>query len=128
MKLAPTATATLGFPRMGPNRQLKFALEKHWKRGGISQDELLEIAHGIECEAWNLQKAHGVDRITVGDHYLYDGVLQWSDALGILPARFRNVPRNGTERMFSMARGAFGITALSKLASRNRKRLISFIN
>lgn len=113
MKLAPTATATLGFPRMGPNRELKFALEKHWK-GAITQTELMDVANSVEEAAWKLQKDHGVARVTVGDYYLYDGVLEWTDAMGILPSRFRNMPRDGFSRMFAMARGATDATALSK--------------
>ena len=34
-----TKIHTLGFPRMGQNRELKFALEKHW-RGEITEAEL----------------------------------------------------------------------------------------
>ena len=32
-------THTLGFPRMGAQRELKFALERHW-RGEIASEEL----------------------------------------------------------------------------------------
>ena len=39
-------TATLGFPRIGANRELKKAIESYWK-GAISIDELKQIAIGI---------------------------------------------------------------------------------
>ena len=82
MKLS---TATLGFPRMGPNRELKFALEKYWK-GSIKADDLLTVAHDIEEQGWMLQKKAGIDRITVGDFYLYDGILAWNEMIGFVPS------------------------------------------
>lgn len=106
------STSTLGFPRMGPNRELKFALEKFWK-GDISEEELMRVAESIEDQAWKLQVDAGIDRISVGDHYLYDAVLAWADWLGLIPKRFAAVPR-GLTRMFAMARGIQNAPALSK--------------
>jgi Cobalamin-independent synthase, N-terminal domain len=108
MKLS---TATLGFPRMGPNRELKFALEKHWK-GLIGKDELFQVAHDVEEQGWTQQKQAGIDRITVGDFYLYDGVLAWNEMIGFVPKRFGSFAQ-GTDRLFAMARGVDGATALS---------------
>ena len=109
MKLS---TATLGFPRMGPNRELKFALEKHWK-GLLTEAELLTIAAGVEQQGWKLQTDAGIDRITVGDYSLYDFVLTWTELLGMVPQRFQSM-KPGLARMFAMARGVDGATALSK--------------
>ncbi|KAI2512306.1 5-methyltetrahydropteroyltriglutamate-homocysteine S-methyltransferase [Fragilaria crotonensis] len=106
-----SSTSTLGFPRMGPNRDLKFALEKYWK-GLIKEKALADIVASIEDQAWALQKAAGVDRITVGDHYLYDGILTWTEYLGVIPARHKHL-KAGLTRMFAMARGVDGATALS---------------
>jgi 5-methyltetrahydropteroyltriglutamate--homocysteine methyltransferase len=103
-------SATLGFARMGPRRELKMALEKYW-RGTIGMDELLNVAREIEELAWDAQA--GIDRVSVGDYYLYDGVLSWAEWLGIAPARF-NKMEPGIARMFVMARGVDGATALSK--------------
>lgn len=110
-----SSTSTLGFPRMGPNRELKFALEKYWK-GLIKDKALADIVASIEGQAWALQKAAGVDRITVGDHYLYDGILTWTEYLGVIPARHKHL-KAGLTRMFAMARGVDGATALSKYLS-----------
>lgn len=109
------STATLGFPRMGPNRELKFALEKYWKSAGSPSDQeaLFQVAQRVEEQAWKLQADAGIDRITVGDQYLYDGVLSWVSALGVTPARYLELPR-GLPRMFGMARGVDGATALSE--------------
>lgn len=97
---------------MGPNRELKFALEKYWK-GVSTQDDLVKAAQALEEKAWELQMSHSIDRITVGDHYLYDGVLTWTEYLGIIPKRFHHLSP-GMDRMFAMARGVDGSTALSK--------------
>lgn len=105
------STSTLGFPRMGPNRELKFALEKFWK-GLISEKELFTVAHSVESTAWTMQQEAGVNRVTVGDHYLYDSILAWTEMLGVAPTRYDGIAR-GTPRLFAMARGVDGATALS---------------
>lgn len=106
------STGCLGFGRMGPNRELKFALEKYWK-GDLDADGLLKVAHEVEELSWNLQVDAGIDKVTVGDYCLYDNVLQWAEWLGISPSRFADV-EPGMTRMFSMARGIDGAEALSK--------------
>ena len=103
------ATSTLGFPRMGGKRELKFALEKHWK-GAISEQELLTITNTVEEKSWALQS--NIDFVTVGDHYLYDSVLSWTEFLGLFPKRFEKC-ESGLPRMFAMARGIDGAPALS---------------
>jgi len=95
---------------MGPNRELKFALERYWK-GKTDVEALLSVARSIEEQAWDLQVKAGLDFVAIGDHYLYDGVLTWTEYLGIHPKRFSNVDP-GTTRMFAMARGVPDATAL----------------
>ncbi len=53
--------ATLGTPRIGPRRELKFALESFWS-GKLDESELLEAAAGLRAANWARQKALGVDR------------------------------------------------------------------
>lgn len=103
-------TATLGFPRMGPNRELKFGLEKFW-RNKISSDECLKIARRVEEENWEIQAKNGVSQIGVGSFTLYDHVLDWTTYLGCEPERFDNL-NAGLETYFAMARGVDGIPAL----------------
>ena len=104
-----TTTGTLGFPRIGPKREQKFALEKYWK-GAISEQELLTVANTIEEKAWALQSK--IDHVTVGDQFLYDSVLAWTEFLGLFPKRFENC-KAGLPRMFALARGIDGAPALS---------------
>ncbi len=106
------STAALGFSRMGPNRELKFALEKHWK-GQLDEAGLIQVANEVEDLAWTMQVDAGINKVTVGDFCLYDNVLQWADWLGVVPARFQSM-EGGMERMFAMARGVDGAPALSK--------------
>jgi 5-methyltetrahydropteroyltriglutamate--homocysteine methyltransferase len=108
MKLS---TATLGFPRMGPNRELKFALENHWK-GLSSESDLLKVALDVEEQGWTIQKGT-VDRVTIGDYSLYDAVLTWKEMLGMVSQPFKSM-QPGIGRMFAMARGVDGAPALSK--------------
>jgi len=96
---------------MGPKRELKFALEKYWK-GDIDDVALVKAANLVEDTAWKLQGDAGIDRISVGDQYFYDAIVSWTDWLGVVPVRFQNAPR-GFNRMFGMARGLEGATALS---------------
>ena len=108
-------TGTLGFPRMGPKRELKFALETFWKSSKTPTDEaeLFRVADTIEHESWMLQKKAGMERITVGDYYLYDAVLQWTEMLGLsIPTRFQELTP-GLPRLFAMARGIDEAPALS---------------
>ncbi|KAI9907838.1 hypothetical protein PsorP6_016594 [Peronosclerospora sorghi] len=103
-------SATLGFPRMGPSRELKFALEKFW-RNKISEDELYQVAHAVEEANWRKQVDAGVNRVGVGLFSLYDHVLDWTYYLGFAPERFAKVP-TGLAQYFAMARGVDGIPAL----------------
>ncbi|MBO9624428.1 MAG: 5-methyltetrahydropteroyltriglutamate--homocysteine S-methyltransferase [Sphingomonas sp.] len=102
--------ATLGFPRIGPRRELKFALEKFWS-GKSSEEELLEAAAGLRAAAWARQSALGADWLPSNDFSLYDHVLDTSLMLGAVPERYGVAP--GTADLgtyFAMARGTTGET------------------
>lgn len=98
-------THILGFPRIGPRRELKFALEKYW-RGEIGADELEAVGRQLRAQHWALQKEAGLAFLTVGDFAYYDHVanhLQW---LGCEPARFGfRGDEPELDRYFIMARG-----------------------
>ncbi|MGH8803444.1 MAG: 5-methyltetrahydropteroyltriglutamate--homocysteine S-methyltransferase [Polaromonas sp.] len=98
-------THTLGFPRMGAHRELKFALEKHW-RGEIDAAALEAVGAGLRERHWAAQRAAGLDFVTVGDFAFYDHVANHIQLLGCEPARFGftgEEPALG--RYFTMARG-----------------------
>ena len=65
----------LGFPRIGAKRELKFALDAYWK-GDIPETDLLATGRELRRRHWALQRAAGLDYVTVGDFAWYDHVLQ----------------------------------------------------
>jgi 5-methyltetrahydropteroyltriglutamate--homocysteine methyltransferase len=102
-------TATLGYPRIGKNREVKKALEAFWSNKSDGET-LLQTLRDVESANWKTQLEAGIERIGVGDTTLYDHVLDWSVRLGLIPARVRHL--TGLERYFAMARGKDGIPAL----------------
>jgi 5-methyltetrahydropteroyltriglutamate--homocysteine methyltransferase len=98
-------THTLGFPRMGAQRELKFALERHW-RGEIDAVALEAVGAQLRERHWALQRDAGLDVVTVGDFAFYDQVANHIQLFGCEPARFGFT---GTEtdlaRYFTLARG-----------------------
>lgn len=102
-------TTTIGYPRIGKNREVKKALEGFWS-GKLTAATLLQTVKTVEIENWQTQLKAGIDRIGVGDATLYDSVLDWTVRLGLIPDRFQHL--SGIERYFAMARGKEGIPAL----------------
>ncbi|QNA86574.1 5-methyltetrahydropteroyltriglutamate--homocysteine S-methyltransferase [Sphingomonas sp. So64.6b] len=100
--------ATLGFPRIGPRRELKFALERYWS-GKSSEADLLESAAGLRTAAWARQRALGTDWLPSNDFSLYDHVLDTSMMLGAIPERYASADGDATlATYFAMARGSTG--------------------
>ncbi|MFZ6643305.1 5-methyltetrahydropteroyltriglutamate--homocysteine S-methyltransferase [Undibacterium sp. TC4M20W] len=82
-----TTAHTLGFPRIGAQRELKFAQESFW-RGDITEATLHETGADLRARHWALQKQAGLDFVSVGDFAWYDQVLNTLALLGALPTRF----------------------------------------
>src|ERR1700710_2495471 len=80
-------THILGFPRMGAQRELKFALERHW-RGEIDAAALEAVGAQLRERPWALQRDAGLDLVTVGDFAFYDQVANHIQLFGCEPARF----------------------------------------
>ncbi|HSW03900.1 5-methyltetrahydropteroyltriglutamate--homocysteine S-methyltransferase [Aquabacterium sp.] len=98
-------THILGFPRIGAQRELKFALERFW-RGEIDADGLEAVGRSLRARHWALQREAGLDFVTVGDFAFYDQVANHLQLFGCEPARFGfsgNEPE--LARYFTMARG-----------------------
>jgi 5-methyltetrahydropteroyltriglutamate--homocysteine methyltransferase len=100
-----TRTHTLGFPRMGANRELKFALEKYW-RGEIGGPAFEAIGTSLRERHWQAQRDAGLNFVTVGDFAYYDHVANHIQLLGCGPARFGfQDDQAELARYFTMARG-----------------------
>ena len=96
---------TLGFPRVGLQRELKKAQESYWA-GKSSQQELLETGRELRARHWQQQKDAGVDIVPVGDFAWYDHVLTTSLLLGNVPARHRNADDSvDLDTLFRIGRG-----------------------
>ena len=96
---------SLGFPRIGRDRELKKAQEAFWK-GELNEAGLRDVGRELRKVHWNLQKNAGIDLLPVGDFAWYDQVLTHSLMFGVIPERFR--PHDGKatlHTLFSMARG-----------------------
>jgi 5-methyltetrahydropteroyltriglutamate--homocysteine methyltransferase len=104
------SSQTVGYPRIGSERELKKALESYWARKSPAA-ELRSVYSQVQQEALEAQAAAGIDRIGVGDATLYDHVLDWTFRFGLVPERFRRF--QGLDRYFAMARGKDGIPPLS---------------
>lgn len=95
---------SLGFPRIGRRRELKFALEKYW-RGEITQAEQREVASELRRTHWQWQVAAGIEQVPVGDFAFYDQVLTLSATLNAIPDRHRGEGAIDLDTLFRVARG-----------------------
>ena len=96
------STHSLGFPRIGARRELKFALEAYW-RGESSHEALQQVGAELRSRHW--QDQSGLDWVPVGDFSFYDQVLDMSFTLGNLPARVRGYAGDDLDNYFRVARG-----------------------
>ncbi len=101
-----TIIHSLGYPRIGAQRELKRAVEGYWA-GKQSADELHNVGRMLRARHWKQQAQAGLTLVPVGDFAWYDHILEWTCLLGAVPARFG---QSGTEpvqldTLFRMARG-----------------------
>lgn len=100
------SVATLGYPRIGPRRELKTALESYWS-GKSSAESLLAEAAKLRAEAWTRQRDLGANIIPSNDFSLYDHVLDTSALVGAIPATYGwHGGKLDLTTYFAMARGA----------------------
>ncbi len=95
-------TYTVGFPRIGEQRELKKALEDFWANKS-SFEKVKSVAHELKKRHWNYQKDAGIEFISSNDFSLYDNMLDTIVMIGAIPPRFQKLCDE--ELYFSMARG-----------------------
>lgn len=98
-------SSNIGYPRIGEQREWKRSLEKYWNQS-ISEEELLKQTKELRLENLKKQQDAGVELIPVGDHSLYDHVLDTSATFGVVPHRYGY--KGGAvdlETYFAIARG-----------------------
>lgn len=100
-------TSVVGFPRIGRNRELKFASEKYF-RGEITEAELLEAGKAQREFGILTQKEAGIDLIPVNDFSFYDNVLDTAFLFNVVPARYKELGLSPIDTYFVAARGYQG--------------------
>ena len=100
-------TSVIGYPRIGRNRELKFASEKYFK-GEIGESALKLAASSIRKENWLAQKEAGITYISSNDFSFYDNVLDTAVLFNIIPGRYKALNLPPLDTYFAMARGYQG--------------------
>ena len=100
-------TAVVGFPRIGKDRELKFATEKYF-RNEISESDLNDVANTWKNFNITSQKEAGIDFISSNDFSFYDNVLDTAVLFNVVPKRYKALGLSNLDTYFSMARGYQG--------------------
>jgi 5-methyltetrahydropteroyltriglutamate--homocysteine methyltransferase len=106
------ASHIVGYPRMGPKRELKFALESFWDNKS-SAEELKKVAAKLRSSIWKQMANAGINHIPSNTFSYYDQVLDTTAMLGAVPPRYGwNGGEIGFDVYFSMARGNASLPAM----------------
>ncbi|KAL1566174.1 5-methyltetrahydropteroyltriglutamate--homocysteine S-methyltransferase [Salvia divinorum] len=106
------ASHIVGYPRMGPKRELKFALESFWD-GKSSAEDLEKVAAGLRASIWKQMSDVGIKYIPSNTFSYYDQVLDTTAMLGAVPPRYSWTGGEiGFSTFFSMARGNASVPAM----------------
>ncbi len=100
-------TSVVGYPRVGSQRELKFASEKYFK-GEIIEAELLAVGKKLREQHVLSQKKSGIDFIPSNTFSYYDCLLDTAYLLGIVPERYKKLGLSEIDTYFAMARGYQG--------------------
>ncbi|WP_409236510.1 5-methyltetrahydropteroyltriglutamate--homocysteine S-methyltransferase [Streptomyces sp. PA5.6] len=110
---AAAARATVyGYPRQGPNRELKKAVEGYWK-GRVTADALRAASADLRRANWRELADAGIGEVPTGDFSYYDHVLDTTVMVGAVPERHRAaVDADALDGYFAMARGTQDVAPL----------------
>ncbi|MQM18874.1 hypothetical protein Taro_051873 [Colocasia esculenta] len=106
------ASHIVGYPRMGPKRELKFALESFWDKKSTAED-LQKVAADLRASIWKQMSVAGIKYIPSNTFSYYDQVLDTTAMLGAVPERYGYTGGEiGHDIYFSMARGNATLPAM----------------
>ncbi|MEW2391651.1 5-methyltetrahydropteroyltriglutamate--homocysteine S-methyltransferase [Streptomyces venezuelae] len=110
---AAAARATVyGYPRQGPNRELKKAVEGYWK-GRVTADALRAASAELRRTNWQELADAGIGEVPTGDFSYYDHVLDTTVMVGAIPERHRAAAdADALDGYFAMARGTQDVAPL----------------
>lgn len=99
-------SSILGYPRIGPHRELKRALESYW-HGTLSRDELLAVGREIQDTQFSELAATGLTQVPGNTFSFYDHILDNALLFGAVPKRFEPYREelHPLDFYFLMARG-----------------------
>ena len=97
-------STVLGYPRIGPDRELKRALEGYWA-GRSSEEDLRAVAGTIRADSWRFLADAGLDSVPGNTFSYYDQVLDTAVTFGAVPSRYAELGLNPLDTYFAMARG-----------------------
>ncbi len=100
-------TSVIGYPRIGKDRELKFASEKFFA-GEIGEEELLKVAKEIRKGDLLKQKEAAISYISSNDFSFYDNVLDTAFLFNVIPQRYKDLNLSDIGTYFAMARGYQG--------------------
>ena len=100
-------TSVIGYPRIGKDRELKFASEKFFA-GEIDEAALQAVAKQIRKEDLLKQKEAGITYISSNDFSFYDNVLDTAFLFNVIPQRYKDLGLSELETYFALARGYQG--------------------
>jgi 5-methyltetrahydropteroyltriglutamate--homocysteine methyltransferase len=101
-KMSPKSV--VGFPRLGPARELKKWVEGYFN-GKLTQAELLANAAGLKQRQWQLQADKGIDWIASNDFSFYDTFLDTACLLNVIPRCYQQLGLDELDTYFAMAKG-----------------------
>ncbi|MBM9466579.1 5-methyltetrahydropteroyltriglutamate--homocysteine S-methyltransferase [Nakamurella leprariae] len=106
----PLGSTVLGYPRIGPDRELKRAVERYWA-GESSAATLRSTA--ADLRRATRAELSGLGSVPGNTFSYYDQVLDAALAVGAVPPRFASLADGDPlDLLFAMARGAEGVPAL----------------
>ncbi|KAB8137678.1 5-methyltetrahydropteroyltriglutamate--homocysteine S-methyltransferase [Gracilibacillus oryzae] len=97
-------SSSLGYPRIGEDREWKKALESYW-RNEITEEELKTETKRLRLANLKKQQELNIDLIPVGDFSFYDHVLDTAFSFGVIPNRFQHLDDQSIDTYFAVARG-----------------------
>lgn len=97
----------ISYPRIGALRELKFGIEKYFKKES-SKKELLDLAKNLRKTHWqSIQKAE-IDFVPCNDFSLYDNVLDTAVLFNIVAKRYKTLNLEPLDEYFAQSRGYQG--------------------
>lgn len=129
------ATIT-GVPRIGPDRELKKALERYWREPTTGR-ELASTATRLTNAYTDAARAAGLDTVAYSGRSYYDATLDTSALLGVLPERVHSIQDHDNDglpayidRYFATARGTAELpaSAMTKWFDTNYHYIVPELN